>query len=503
MIDGWLLVAPVAVPLAAAAVAFFAVGRRDVHRTLAIVTPASTSVLAAILLVRVARDGIQVVQASGWAAPFGISFVADHLSAALTLVASLTATMVALYATREIDATRESLGYHPVALVLLAGVHGAFLTGDLFNLYVWFEVLLISSFVLLTLGNAREQLVGGMKYVAVNLIASLTFLVAVGLLYGATGSLNMADLAVTVRALPAGVATTLAMAFLVAFGIKSATFPLLFWLPAAYPTPPAPVMALFAALLTKVGAYAMIRVFTLIFTSDVAWTHGILTALAIVTMLVGAAGAVAHDDLRTILVYTIPASIGATLLGLGAFTEAALAAATFYLLHDVVVKADLFMLAGIVRSVTGTHDTREMGGLYRHRAWLATAFLVAGLSLVGVPPSSGFWAKVAIAFATVDDGLWWGLVAILVVGGALLYAFGRVWQRAFWAPRPVESLRSVRVPWTTWLPVAVLTTATVALGVGAGPVLDLAHTAAFELMHPNVYVEAVLGEEAALLVAAR
>ncbi len=328
---------------------------------------------AGLYLLTQLEEGIQVMQMGNWPAPFGITFVADHLSALLVVVTGVVAVAVTLYALEANDAPRERLGYHALVHFLLVGVNGAFLTGDIFNLYVWFEVLLISSFVLMVLGGERAQLSGGVKYFAVSLLSSILFLSAVGLLYGATGALNLADLAIRVEALAPGLRSPLAMLFLVAFGLKAAVFPFFFWLPASYPAPPVTISALFAGLLTKVGVYALIRVFTLLFTHETAFTHQVILWVAGLTLLVGALLALAQGELRRILSFQLVSHIGYMLMGLGLLSPLALTGSVFYALNHMLVISALFLMA------RGQWGTGSAGGAIPAAALAGGLVLVAGL----------------------------------------------------------------------------------------------------------------------------
>ena len=244
-----------------------------------------------VLLIVVERDGIQVLQVGGWPAPFGVTMVADLFSAILIVLTGVLAVAIVVYSTATIDSGREHYAYYPLTMMLLAGVAGTFLTGDLFNLYVWFEVLLIASFVLLALGGERAQLEGALKYVALNLVASATLLVSIGVVYGLTGTVNLADLSLRMADVePDGLVMAIAAMLLIAFGIKAALVPLFFWLPASYPTPPVAVSALFSGLLTKVGIYALVRVFTLLFADQAADLQPVLLVVAGLTMVVGVLG---------------------------------------------------------------------------------------------------------------------------------------------------------------------------------------------------------------------
>ena len=454
--------------------------------------------MAAALLHRVDTAGIQVMQMGAWPAPYGISLVADLLAAIMVLLTGITGLAVAVYSLGSIDEAREAHGYHPLFHVLLMGVSMAFLTGDLFNLYVAFEVMLMASFVLLSLGGERAQLEGAVKYVTLNLLSSAVFLAAVGVLYGVAGTLNLADLALAVqRGTAPGLVTTLACLFLVAFGIKAAVFPLFFWLPASYHTPPVAVSALFAGLLTKVGVYALVRAFTLVFTGDTALTHGLILAVAVLTMVTGVLGAAAQFEFRRVLSFHIVSQIGYMVLGLGLFTPLALAGTVFYLMHHIVVKTNLFLVGGIVKRLGGTLELGSLGGLYRRRPALALLFLVPALSLAGIPPLSGFWGKLVLVKAGLDSGHYAVTAIALAVSLLTLFSMTKLWNEAFWKEPPEgRAVATARVPWTLLGPVVALAAITVAVGLGAGPVFDLASRAAAQLADPAQYVRAVLGEEA-------
>ena len=500
MITSWLVVAPVALPIVAAALTFALTGQRAAQRH---VSTSSALVLAGLsiaLLVRVSSDGIQVMQAGGWAAPFGITLVADHLSAIMVVISGVMAAATAIYALADIDPAREALGYHPLFQVLVAGINGAFLTGDLFNMYVWFEVLLISSFVLLTLGNRRAQLEGGLKYVAVNLVSSLFFLVSIGLVYGLTGTLNMADLAIRLQDAPAGLVTVLGMLFLIAFGIKAAIFPLFFWLPASYHTPPVAISAIFAGMLTKVGVYSLIRAFTLLFTQDVGWSHQVLLWLSGFTMVTGVLGAAAQNEIRKILSFHIISQIGYMIMGLALYTPLAIAGAVFYLVHHIIVKANLFFVAGLVRRVGGSFELSDLGGLYRARPFLAILFLIPAFSLAGFPPLSGFWAKLVVVLGAVEVRNWAIVAVALVVGLLTIYSMTKIWQAAFWSPAPEGREVGGMPSWFLVAPVAALAAITVVIGLWSGPFLALAEASARELLDPAGYVRAVLGPDAAAML---
>ncbi len=334
-----LIVLPILIPFATAIASLFVRRWILAQRILGVAGAAGLLGAALALLRMVEGEGIQAVQIGNWPAPYGITLVADLFGAIMVTLAGLMGFAVAVYSLASMDAQREKFGYYPLLHIMLMGVCGAFLTGDLFNLYVWFEVLLISSFVLMALGGKRAQIEGALKYVTLNLISSALFLAGIGILYGKIGTLNMADLAYKLSLEPQSeLISSSAMLFLIAFGIKAAIFPLFFWLPDSYHTPPVAVSAIFAGLLTKVGVYAMIRAFTLFFVHDVSFTHTLILVLAGLTMVTGVLGAVAQNEIRRLLSFDMISQIGYIMMGLGLFTSRTLAGAIFFILHVSIVK---------------------------------------------------------------------------------------------------------------------------------------------------------------------
>jgi multicomponent Na+:H+ antiporter subunit D len=500
-----LLLLPLLVPLLTAIVTLLAARRRRVQRALGVGGMAGLFASGVALLNAVWRDGILVTQAGNWPAPFGITLVADLLSALLVALTGLMGLAVAVYSLADIDERREAFGYYPLLHLLLMGVCGAFLTGDLFNLFVWFEVMLMASFVLLALGGERAQMEGAIKYVTLNLVSSVIFLTAVGILYSVAGTLNMADLA---RRLPdaasPGLVTALATLFLVAFGVKAAFFPFFFWLPASYHTPPVAVSAIFAGLLTKVGVYALIRAFGLIFVHDTGYTHPLILFLAVATMITGGLGAVAQNELRRILSFLIISHIGVAVLGLGFLTRRGLAGTVFYLLEDIVVLTTLFLMSGVIRRLGGSFDLPRLGGLFRARPALAALFLIPALSLSGIPPLSGFFAKLALLRAGLEIGQYAVVAAALAVSVLTLFSMTKIWAEAFWRPLPEDLERlsgaaasgapPARGPLAQLVaPIAALAALTVLMGLLAEPVYRVSERAADQLLDRDGYIRAVLG----------
>jgi multicomponent Na+:H+ antiporter subunit D len=455
------------------------------------------------LLLEVHTGGVLVAQLAAWEAPFGISFVADHLSAIMVLLTGVVGFAVAVYSLQNIGEDRVRYGYFPLFHALLMGVNGAFLTGDIFNLYVWFEVMLLASFVLMSLGGERAQLDGALKYVFINLLASAIFLTAIGLTYGMTGTLNMADLAVKLPQVEnAGLVTAVATLYLVAFGVKAGIFPLFFWLPASYHTPPAAVSAIFAGLLTKVGVYTLIRAFTLLFTQDVGYTHTLILWASGLTMVTGVLGAAAQYEIRRILSWHIISQIGYMIMGLALFTPLAIVGSVFYITHHIIVKTNLFLVGGVAERLTGSFELKEIGGLYKASPLLSILFIIPAFSLAGFPPLSGFWAKYILVRAGLESGAYWIVGVALLVGILTLFSMTKIWAEAFWKPmpagvHPAPTGTRFRALAALYLPIIFLAALTMLIGVYAQPFFVLAEASAAELLDKRVYVEAVLGAGAA------
>jgi len=504
----WLLVSPILIPLGTAIAMLLAWRRIDVQRWLGVASAVGLLGATSLLLLQVWRGGIVAVQIGDWPAPFGITLVADLLSAIVVVLIGLLGLAASVYSLAGMDSAREQLGYHPLLQILLMGLCGAVLTGDMFNLFVWFEVILIAAFVLLVLGGAREQIEGGIKYVAINLFASSLLLTAVGLLYGATGTLNMADLARAFAAgeIADGLITTLAMLFLLAFGIKSAIFPLFFWLPASYHTAPPVISAVFAGLLTKVGVYVLLRLFTLLFVYDVAYTHTLLLVIAGFTMVIGVLGAAAQGEIRRILSFHIVSQIGYMIMGLALFTPLAIAGAVFFLIHNIIVKANLFLIGGVVQRWQGTEELKKLGGLYRARPGLSVLFLVSAFALAGLPPFSGFWAKLLLVWAGLETGQYVIVAVSLIVSVLTLFSMTKIWSQAFWkeAPDPAYSPEAAAplssgARWSLLTPVVLLALLAVGMGLAVEPLFTLTMQAAEQLLNPAQYVEAVTGGSALVM----
>ncbi len=511
---------PVVLPLLGAAVTLGLAHRPRAQRVISVAALLLTLGVAVVLLIASHVDGPQVVAIGGWSAPIGIVLVADRLSA-LMLVVSVTVTLcVLLYSIGEGRADVEEnvrtplVIYFPAYLILTAGVTNAFLSGDLFNLFVGFEILLAASYVLLTLGATENRIRAGTTYVVVSLVSSLIFLTSLGLIYAATGTLNIAQLSIRLAALPDGLSTALHLMLLLAFGIKAAAFPLSAWLPDSYPTAPAPVTAVFAGLLTKVGIYAIIRTETLLFPGDV--MNNVIMVVALLTLLVGILGAIAQTDIKRMLSFTLVSHIGYLLVGVGLGTVAGLAAAVFYTVHHIVIQTTLFLVVGLIERRGGSTSLQRLGGLARVAPLIAVLFFIPAMNLAGIPPFSGFVGKLGLMQASVADG---SVLAWLLVGGSAvtslltLYAIMKVWNLAFWrSPRVAPSVTAdpafghtgggalpevaLRTPATMVAPTALLVALGILLSLLAGPLFSVSTEAVTDLLDRLPYQRAVLPDGA-------
>lgn len=520
--------APLAVllPILGSALAFVLVRRPKAQIATTVTTITLTLLLECMLLAVTWDTGAVAVFIGGWEAPFGITMVVDRFSALMLVISSAIVLAVLIYASAQGITDQDQGGpvsiFHPTFLILVAGVSNAFLAGDLFNLYVGFEILLTASYVLLTLGGTGPRVRAGVTYVVVSVISSVIFLIAIAMIYGATGTVNMADLAVKLAELDPDVQMVLHVMLLVGFGIKAAVFPLSFWLPDSYPTAPAPVTAVFAGLLTKVGVYAIIRTETLLFPGD--RVNALLMWVALLTMIVGILGALAQNDIKRVLSFTLVSHIGYMIFGVAMSSILGLGATVFYVVHHITVQTGLFLVTGLIEQRAGSANIDRLGGLARISPAIAILFFIPAMNLGGIPPFSGFLAKIGLLQAGVALGepLAWALVAGSVVTSLLtLLVMVRVWTRSFWrrvedvehppaklmlALDDSEARRDGKPRLSTFAKgpargMAYPTIGLVALGLAftvfAGPLYAFSDRAATDMLARTPYIEAVLGPEAA------
>ncbi|HRW09549.1 MAG: hypothetical protein KDE53_29450 [Caldilineaceae bacterium] len=501
------LVAPIVLPLIAAALGlvFSRWGYRQgaqIQRLIALLAVTGNLLVALLLLsVTIGQNERVVYQMGLWPAPYGITIVADGLSAIMLTLTAILAAAIVPYAMGTLD-QRERMNFYPLLLFLLMGVNGAFLSGDLFNLYVFFEVLLMASFVLLTLGGQQAQINSGIRYVVLNLMASIIFLSAAGLAYGTMGTLNMAHLAQRIDKVPPAIGALLAGLLLIAYSSKAGLFPLFFWLPASYHTPHPAITAFFGGLLTKVGIYTLFRIFPLIFpTYLVAWQPLILT-IAGFTMLTGVFGAMSVGTLRRVLSFHVISQVGYMVMGLGlaatgnpVLASFAMAAGILYLVHHMIVKTALLMAGGAAELEMGSGilASNQLNGLVGRRPLLAVIFFVAAFSLAGIPPSSGFISKLGLLQSALTGSHWWIAAVSLVVSVLTLMSMVRLWQNAFTGHAtqpiyPTAPLTNRERRWLTLGPIAVLVLLSLSIGLFSGPVFQWSTVAATQVLDRAGYI---------------
>jgi len=510
----WSLLVPmlVCLPLLGAAITLVLGQHRRWQVGVSIGTLSLTFGIAVALLLVVDAGNPLAVSVAGWDLPFGIVLYVDRLSALLVAVSSVVLLAVLLFSVGQgaadgDDDTPVSI-FHPSYLILAAGIFDAFIAGDLFNLYVGFEILLVASYVLITLGSTESRIRTGTVYIVVSLVSSILFLTAIAMIYGALGTVNMAHIAERMTELPQDVQLALHLLLVLAFAIKAAVFPLSFWLPDSYPTAPAPVTAVFAGLLTKVGVYALIRTETQLFhTSDI---NTLLLVVALATMVVGILGAVAQAELKRILSFTLVSHVGYMVFGLAIATEAAIGATIFYMIHHIVVQTTLFLAVGLIERRAGSTSILKVKGLMKAAPLIAVLYFIPALNLGGLPPFSGFLGKFALFDAAAAEGT--PLMYVLIVGGIVtslltLYALMRAWNLAFWREEEDSSETEARIAYLGEAPEAqrqaerrviprIMTASTVgmvavsvALTVFAGPLYEVCDRIGQSLLQPISLVE--------------
>lgn len=440
-LSDWLTVWPLITTAIAAAGCVMAWGRERLQSALAVGGVAAQFGVSTLLFLKVWTDGPVSMAMGGWPAPFGVAFVADAFGAGLTVAASGTALTILVYGTSTKKSERRHAGFSPLLLVLMTGVAGAFLTQDVFNLYVWFEVTLITALGMLVVGGTREQLDGALKYAIPNLLATTLLLIAISIMYGMTGTLNMGELADKIATLPDSAALqTVGMLFLISLAVKSALFPLSFWLPASYHTAGATVAAVFGALLTKVGVYAIIRVFVTIFADTPLVARDVMVWAAALTMVFAALGMLAENDIRRWVSFSVLSSAGFMVIGVAIGSEQGVMGGVFYIVHSIVLTAALFMASGLIVNQGRTPKLSELSGLVKSQPVLAAVFLGLGLSLAGVPPFTGFWPKVYLIQAGLAAENYGAVAAIVVSGFITLVVVGRTFALVFWRTDDVSPL---------------------------------------------------------------
>lgn len=516
-----IVIAPLLVVLVTAVLTLITRNYRRVQRTLSLLGIIGYGITVYVLVRTVMPANVLAYQLSGWPAPYGITLVADALSAFMLGFTAFVSICVLVYALYYVDAFGQQVAYHPLFHFMLVGVTGAFLTADIFNMFVWFEVMLMSSYILVVLYSSKEQTRAALQYVVLNLVGSALMLLAIGGIYATTGTLNMADLAIRLAdpaAYGISVPPVLGLSVLLfaVFALKAGIVPFQFWVPATYSAAPAPVSAMLAGVTKKVGIYAIIRLYFTVFAaatlpdglllpflsgnSILDFFGPFLFIMATASILVGGLGAVSREDLDQLLAYSSIGQVGFIVLPLAiaatipAVRSIAVAAALIYILNHAVVKSMLFLISGTVYQTTGTTRFTELGGLAEKTPLVAAAFFIGALSLIGIPPVVGFFSKLLV-FTALTQGVAYLALGVALAGAVLtILYFSRGWNSVFWgSPMDAELLSVSRIQIGA---VLTLAAATVLLGIGFEVVLDAAMSAADAVLQPEQYIETVLGGDA-------
>lgn len=487
-----LIIFPMIIPLIIGIILIFIHKFTVVQRWLTFLGMIGNVIISLIILNSIHHNGIIRLDFGNWLPPFGISFVADSFAVLLVLTSNIVGAVCVLYAISTIGKPRERLFFYPFVNFLIAGVNGSFLTGDLFNLFVTFEVMLLASYALITIGSTRTQLIESLKYIGINVVSSSLLLIAIAYLYGTLGTLNMAHLSVRISEVgQTPLITIISILFLIVFSIKGALV-LYHWLPGSYSAPPTAIAALFGALLTKVGIYALFRIFTLLFYHETSITHTLIGIMACITLIGGSLGAMAFKDLRQVISYNVVIAVGFILIGLSVMTETGFEGAIFYTIHDMIVKALLFLIAGTIIQLTQTSRMDEMSGLIQNYPALGWIFFITILSLTGIPPLSGFLGKILIGQATLEAGSYILLSIGFLSSIAVLYSLLRIFMNCFWGETILSKDDEAPLRLHILFPAIIFVIITFSLGIGAENVAIYIKDAAYTLMNPNVYIDAVL-----------
>lgn len=487
-----LVVLPMVIPLMVGIICIFFKPFLKLQRILSLLALVVTAGVGIYMLQIVKNEGIMRLDFGGWKPPYGILFVADSFALLLVVTASIVSVACLLYAFASIGEAREKMYFYPLVLLLIAGVNGSFLTGDLFNLFVCIEVMLLASYTLLSLGGLKGQLKATVPYVIINVLSSWFFLVAIGFLYGKVGTLNMAHLAERIGEMSGEpILIVIGLVFLLVFSLKAGLV-LYFWLPRSYSAPPTAISALFAALLTKVGIYAIFRMFTLVFASEFSTFQPIILTMAVITLIGGVLGAVAYTDIRQIGAYNVVIAVGFIIAGLGLFTEASLQGSIYYLIHDMIAKGLLFLLIGTVVTVAGTAKMDRMSGLIVNYPVLGWLFFIVMLALAGFPPLSGFIGKVLMGQGAIESGSYIMLAILFLSSLFVLYSLLRIFLSCFWGETIMSERKEVPLKKSWLASCLMLAFLIIALGLGAETIADYVTDAAHTLLNPEVYISAVL-----------
>ncbi|MCU7556386.1 Na+/H+ antiporter subunit D [Macrococcus capreoli] len=484
-----LIVFPIIIP-AITAIILICIGKKPIlKRIVAFCGTLITLFITLFQFIQVFNHGTMVLTLGNWKIPYSIVLVSDMLSALLVLTTTLITVIMIYYSYQSIGIERETYYYYTSVMFMLTGLNGAFTTGDIFNLFVFFEVFLISSYVMMIIGGTKIQLQESIKYILVNVTSSAFFVLAIGMLYSVIGSLNMADMSHKIHGIQhQSIIVICAILFIFVFATKAGMFPLYFWLPGAYYAPPIPVLALFGALLTKVGVYALYRTYSLFFSQTGVIVHNILLILALLTIIFGCIGALAYHDMKKIIIYNIMIAIGVIIVGLVLFTKDATIGGIYYLIHDMIIKASLFMLIGIIMKITHETDIRKLGGLIKDYPLLGVTYFIAALSLAGIPPLSGFYGKYFIVKAAMQEGYIISAIVILLSSLVVLYSVITIFLHVFFGTGQTyvkPAINKMMFAAVTMTVIAIL------FGVMSESLYPVIEKAALSIHSPETYVKAL------------